>query len=39
MRFDVTSQVLDDPRSVERALWGGVGEPLEIAAASVHAEV
>jgi para-nitrobenzyl esterase len=24
MRFDVTSQVLDDPRAAERALWAGV---------------
>jgi para-nitrobenzyl esterase len=24
MRFDTTSQVVDDPRSWERALWEGV---------------
>jgi len=24
MRFDATSQVVDDPRSRERALWEGV---------------
>ncbi|MGH9880785.1 MAG: carboxylesterase/lipase family protein, partial [Pyrinomonadaceae bacterium] len=24
MRFDTTSEVVDDPRSVERALWEGV---------------
>jgi carboxylesterase type B len=26
-RFDVTTEVLDDPRGDERALWAGVGEP------------
>jgi para-nitrobenzyl esterase len=24
MRFDTTSQVVDDPRSMERELWAGV---------------
>jgi len=24
MRFDITSEVVDDPRSAERALWEGL---------------
>lgn len=39
MRFDVASQVVNDPRAAERALWIGVGEPLQMAGTPAHATV